>query len=207
MRTLYLANWEYNAARVLSALDKIVEDNGGYLATSWPRPVSTYYIVNRHLSEAIEDIKRKLSRCGEKAKPEYVQRLRDDLEKFTAYDNSPIETIHGDYLYTEFILNGAGYYVQMDRNPFFPHMFMKFHLDDKNKATPCYIEEMPSDWVYDWVYDCFFTYTCSQADVVEAANQIFNTLVQSKFSPIYRRGDTRTKIYTKLEVVSGADKN
>lgn len=203
MKTLYLANWEYNAARVLSALDKIAEDNGGYLATSWPRSVSTYYIVNRHLNEVIKDTKTKLSRCGEKAKPEYVQRLRDNLERFTAYDNSPIETIHGYYLYTEFILDGVGYYVQMAKNPFFPHMFMKFHLDSKNKATPCYIEEMPSDWVY----DCFFTYTCSQADVVEAANQIFNTLIQSKFSPIYHGRDMRTKIYTKLEVVSGADKN
>jgi hypothetical protein len=38
----------------------------------------------------------------------------------------------------------------------------------------------------EWLFDCFFSWNCSDADIKEAANLIFNMLCTAPFSEIMR---------------------
>lgn len=179
MQKRYLTNWSYNAARIFDHLEKIVHNNGGILVSEWNynRPREKYLIENRQLNAAIRekrDFVEKLERLNRPAAPEY----RAELERLEAIDNTPIETYYGDYMYISFLLNDVYYYYQVDRNPFFNFLYNKIPAPGGKLDRNHYSDNDEKQWLY----DCFFSWDCSDADRKEAANMIFNMLMNARFS-------------------------
>lgn len=177
MQKRYLSNWNYNAARIFDNLEKIVHDNGGVLVSdwAWKREREKFLIVRRGLRAAIQE-KREFLEKLEKLNRPAAGTVRAELERLEAIDDAPHETYYGDYRYIQFILNGTYYYYSTDSNPFFPFHYCKaaapgnvvdrntYHYEDKKE----------------WLYDCFFSWDCSEADRIEAANMIFNMLMNAR---------------------------
>ena len=175
----YLTNWSYNAARIFDHLEKIVHDNGGILVSEWNHssPRKKYLIENRTLSAAIrekEEFAEKLERLGRSAATEY----RAELETMKQIDNTPVETYYGDYQYIAFLLNDTYYYYQVDRNPFFEFHYTKIPAPGGKTDRNHYLDNDKKEWLY----DCFFRWDCSDADRKEAANMIFNMLMNARYS-------------------------
>lgn len=176
---LYLSNWEYNASLILTELAKIVLDNGGRV-----KPLNTAIISNRTIEEAIITTRARLERI-EKNKAEnntinfdfYINNLKSDIEKYENIDNEPVEVTHTSYI--SFVLDGMYYYYQVDDNPFFPFYYIKTEIreDGVYSKDACLEEDTKT-----WRHDCFFKFDCSMDDIKEAANMIFDMLVQAKKS-------------------------
>lgn len=141
---LYLGSWEYNAARILSKLAEIVEDNGGRV-----KPLNHAVIQNRN----------------------YSPEEREATE---------IVVTHTSYI--TFVLDGFYYYYQVDSNAFFPFYFTKRPIINEKYSRDAYLDNDPKEWFF----DCFFSKSCCDADVVEAANLIFNMLCNAAPSQICR---------------------
>lgn len=141
---LYLGSWEYNAARILSKLAEIVEDNGGRV-----KPLNHAVIQNRN----------------------YSPEKRETTE---------IVVTHTSYI--NFTLDGFYYYYQVDSNPFFPFYFVKSRIENGKYSRDAYLDNDPKKWFF----DCFFSKTCCNADVTEAANLIYNMLCNAAPSKIHR---------------------
>ena len=176
MEKRYLDNWNYNAARIFDNLEKIVHDNGGVLVSDWAhnRPRPKFEIVRRGLRAAIQkkrDFLEKLEKLNRPAAPT----VRADLERLESIDDAPHVTHYGDYRYIQFILNGFYYYYSVDNNPFFPFHYCK-------AAAPDNVVDRNTYHVGDkkeWLCDCFFSWDCSESDQKEAANIIFNMLMNA----------------------------
>lgn len=179
MQKRYLTNWSYNAARIFDNLEKIVHDNGGILVSEWKRtqPREKYLIQNRTLSAAIHE-KREFVEKLERLERPAGRTEREELERMEAIDNTPRETFYGDYQYIAFTLDGVYFYYQVDRNPFFPFYYTKSNADGGRVDRNTYLDDDKKEWLY----DCFFTWNCSDADCLEAANLIFNMLMNAPFS-------------------------
>lgn len=141
---LYLTAWEYNAARIMTALSKIVYNHGGRV-----KPTKTAIISNRAVTTAIKEI-------------------------------DPITVTHTSYI--TFILDDVHYYYQVDSNPFFEFYYQKTPVISGKYSRDAAIVEDKKEWLY----DCFFGSECSNADVKEASNLIFNMLCNAKNTPIMR---------------------
>jgi hypothetical protein len=94
--------------------------------------------------------------------------------------DEPIQVTHTSYI--TFILDDMYYYYQMDDNPFFPFYRQKTPIKDGKRSKDAYLEEDAKEWQY----DCFFTKNCSEADITEGANLIFNMLCAAEKSGISR---------------------
>jgi len=146
---LRLNSWGYNAARILSALAVIVENNGGEIQySSYDR---TYELTNRSA---------------------------EILEKYRAEANDPIICTHE--IYIKFVYNNDYYYYCIEENPVFDFYFSKYPISDGKYDANRYGMQDKKEWQS----DCFFKCGCSDADITEAANMIFNMLVKSNYGAL-----------------------
>lgn len=177
MEKRYLTNWSYNAARIFDNLEKIVHAAGGVLVSEWDtRPRKMYLIENRTLSGAIRE------------KEEFCERretlnrataaTRAEIEKLKQIDNTPRATYYGDWQYIGFLLNDVYYYYQMDRNPFFDFHYTKVYAPGGVADRNHFLDNDKKEWLF----DCFFSWNCSDADCMEAAQTIFTMLQKAPFS-------------------------
>ena len=160
---LYLTSWNYNAALVLSELAKIVINNGGNV-----KPTKTAIISNRSVDAVIRENENR------------IERLISENESLKGINNEPIKVTHLTYI--NFTIDGVYYSYSVDDNPFFPFYIYKTPIKDgKRSADAAGVEDKK-----EWLFDCFLKMNCSKSDIVEAANIIFNMLINSNNSPIIR---------------------
>lgn len=180
---LYLKSWNYNAACIVSELAKIVINNGGRV-----KPTYHAIISNRTIDSIIKDYSFKLERYknivneghGNEKTKIAIDYVKKELEKMEALNNDPITVSHTSYI--SFTLNGYYYYYQVDDNPFFEFYYSKTPVSNNKYSRDAALMEDKKGWLY----DCFLKVGCSKADIIEAANQIFNMLVSADQSPIIR---------------------
>lgn len=114
---------------------------------------------------------------GGRVKPSRYTALISDREQ----DNG--ETIPAPFTtYITFELDGMIYYFQVDQNPFFPFYFNKTPAKAGKYSRDAGLEEFNKEWLF----DCFWQSNCAQADIIEAANMIFNGLCNAPASQIIR---------------------
>ena len=186
---LYPATWEYNAARILTELAKIITNNGGKV-----KPLKSAIISNRTVDSAKREYKEKIERFTELEKDNHnearaaaIIKYREKLEALEKVNNDPITVTHTSYI--NFVYDGFYYYYQVDNNPFFEFYYHKIPVNNGRYSRDTYLTEDKKEWLF----DCFFSCECSFADVVEAANFIFNMLIQAKPSEIHRE-TTRKRV-------------
>ena len=180
---LYLKSWSYNAACIISELAKIVINNGGRV-----KPTYHAIISNRTIDSAIKDYSFKLERYtnivneghGNEKTKIAIEYVKKELEKMEALNNEPITVSHTSYI--SFMLNGYYYYYQVDDNPFFEFHYIKTPVSNNKYSSDAALVEDKKEWLE----DCFLKIDCSKSDIIEAANQIFNMLVNAGTSPIIR---------------------
>lgn len=92
--------------------------------------------------------------------------------------------------YINFYLDGFVYYIQLDSNPFFPHYFQKIPVNkDLQNKYKYYLEELKTS---DFLYDCLFGFDCSDNEIKEIANLIYNQVLNFKG---YKKATTRRRRY------------
>lgn len=192
--TLYLDNWNYNAALIMDELRKIVSDNGGKI-----KPQKPGNIVKRSLIDAIrknrddaEQVRARLA-SGEVKNAElstaYLERLEKEAAELEAIPNEPRPVSGGTYII--FILDGIYYEFSFDDNPFFEFYYRKTPVINGKYSRDAVGEEINKDFLW----DCFFSATkpATDEDRREAANMIFNQLTTAKNCNI-RRDATRRRV-------------
>lgn len=179
---LYLSNWNYNACRITTALATIVENNNGIV-----KPYKNAIVSNRTLSEAIHDIENKLEKIEAKQlenytekRAVYIETQKQKLEKYKSINNEPITVTHTTWI--SFIFDGMYYSYSMDNNPFFEFYYTKTPVKHGKISRDVYSNKDNKEWLY----DCFLGFGVSDEDIKEAANLIFNMLVNAKNSTPYR---------------------
>lgn len=183
---LYLTSWEYNAARVLARLEKVVSDNGGSVIV---RGYNRYALVSdRTLNACIDDLKSKrdavktaldagLNDGHDAGRRAALQEYSSRLEKYLSFDNTPIRCRW--FTYISFILDGVYYAINLDNNFLFPFTYQKIRLAADNSYTgDYYAETLTKEWQFDSMIRC----GCAQDDINEAAAMLFNSLLSGKFS-------------------------
>lgn len=186
---LYLNNWGYNSARILRELVKIIENNGGEVK---PSICNRYAMVsNRAIDHAIMETRERLEKyerleAGGNRNPdcvEAIKKMRDDLECWEVFDNTPFRADHLGYIH--FVLNGIQYVYNHDDNPFFDFHFNKMPIlkSPEDHYNYCYQVDKK-----EWMFDCLFSLTCSHENIVEIANNIFNMLLSAPMSKRVLRG-------------------
>lgn len=181
---LYLSTWEYNAARVLTELARIVKNNGGTVA-----PKTAALISNRNLEHTVEEYKERLQHLQTLQVERGYNETRAAAivtysEKLQKVDNTPIKT--GCISYLSFVLDG-NYYYQIDENPFFDFYYIKTPV--KSGRRSC--DAIGKNDKKEWVADCFFTSFCTNEEVKTAAGYIFDMLTSAQVSKI--RLDTKQR--------------
>ena len=179
---LYLGTWEYNASRILTELANAVIIRGGRV-----KPLKNAIVSNRSITDAKQEYTEKIERLTELEKTSHnkkrtalIKVYSEKLAELEKVNNEPIKVTHTSYI--NFIHDGFYYYYQMDDNPFFEFYYHKTPVQNGRYSCDTYLTEDNKEWLR----NCFFSYDCSYADVVEAANFIFNMLVSSKPSIICR---------------------
>lgn len=179
---LYLGTWEYNAARILTELAKTVIIRGGRV-----KPLKNAIVSNRSITDAKQEYTEKIEQLTELEKANHnkkraatIKTYSENLEALEKVNNEPIKITHTSYI--NFIYDGFYYYYQMDDNPFFEFYYYKTPVQNGRYSCDTYLTEEKKEWLR----NCFFSYDCGYADMVEAANFIFNMLVQAKPSQIHR---------------------
>lgn len=188
---LYLTTWNYNAAIILSHLAKIVTDNGGRV-----KPMKKAVISNRQRDGAIREYREKIERYTELEKAnhmpkraEAIREYAEKLERLEMINNDPITVSHVSWI--RFVLEDTLYYYQVSDNPFFEFIYSKVPISNGEYSMNYYGMNDKKEWLY----DCFFRMDCSESDIKEAANMIFNMLMNSKFSTKYHdRTARRAKV-------------
>lgn len=91
-------------------------------------------------------------------------------------NTEPIKVLHRGYIL--FVFDGNYYSYNIDENPFCDFFICKYPIEEGNKynANRYAINDKK-----EWVYDCFFSANCPDADIKEAANMIFNILINSNY--------------------------
>lgn len=179
---LYPKTWEYNAARITTELARIVENHGGRVKYGRAAIVS-----NRTISSAIfekentiEKIKAINAENENEKRTIYIKSLENEIETLKQINNDPIKVTHTGYI--QFVFDNNYYYFSTDSNPFFPFHYIKTPVkNNKYSNDACCMEDKK-----EWLYDCFLSWNCSDADIKEGANMIFNMLCNAPFSEIIR---------------------
>ena len=180
---LYLKPWIYNAARIMSELAKIVENNGGRY-----KPTNAAIISDRSCTEKIREYGEKLSLYkrivseghGNEHTLDAIDFMEKEIGRLKKVNTDPIRVTHTTYI--TFILDGFYYYYQVDDNPFFEFLYSKTPVKNGKRSRDAVLEEDKKEWLY----DCFLCSGCAAADIREAANLIFNMLVNAKNSTVIR---------------------
>jgi len=180
---LYFRSWNYNAALILSELAKIVENHGGKVKPTKTAVISNYTVDDS--KREYSDRKKQLENIVAEGRqnPKTLEALEDvtrKLEELEQIDNSPVTVTHTTYI--SFVFDGMLYYYQVDDNPFFPFLYSKTPLRGDRYSRDAALDEDKKEWCF----DCFFRAGCARADIVEAANLIFNSLCNAKPTPIIR---------------------
>lgn len=178
----YPKTWSYNAARILSELAVIVENNGGRV-----KPTKTAVISDRCVDDFKMEYMEKINHLKELEKESHNEKRTnaiinyskklDELEKI---NNDPVRVTHTTYI--DFVIDNIYYYYQLPNNPFFEILYLKTPIKDGKYSKNIYLTEINKDWLY----DCFLKCGCSESDIKEAAYIIFNQLITTKESEIYR---------------------
>jgi len=195
-QTLYLRSIEYNFCRVMNELTKIAEDHGAII-----KPACGGYVVNRSIYEKIEECENRIkaleettpenikdSARVEKAIKAAIENYKAEIEKLRSIKNDPVKV---DRSYIQFVLDNTYYYFSFPDNPFDNSYFVKTPVIDGGKIIKdCYSCDDPKEWFFDsmWRIDC------SRDDIKEAANIIFNMLMNSDYSKKYRDG-RKTRVH------------
>lgn len=179
---LYPATWSYNAARITTALAAIVENAGGRVKYGKAAIISNRSISGTIIekSERLTKIKAINSESGKEARTRAVEILEKEIEELKQIDNAPRRVTHTGYI--TFILDDVYYYYQMDDNPFFDFYYKKTPIKNgQYSKDACSTVDKK-----EWFFDCFFSWNCSDSDIKEAAQLIFNMLCLAPFSRIIR---------------------
>ena len=186
-QTLYPATWEYNALLIINELATVIKNNGGRIRPGY----RAGYIQNRSIDNAIVEYQARAEKIAA-AIDEYcdsdknekrraaLANLNTDIEKLKQIDNTPRRIEHG--LYLSFVIDDSYYYMQLDSNPFFEFYYQKTPIKNGRYSADVYLTELEKSWLY----DCFFKMDCAAADRREAANLIYNILVNAPYSEIHR---------------------
>lgn len=182
-QTYYYSNWKYNAARLLARLESIIENNGGYIAETHAPDYfyhsfqTLYTIHNRTLSSAIREKEEFINRLKELGRNySNVEKELSDLQSIQA---PPVKTRFTTWIH--FMLDGFYYELSFNDNPFFPFHYRKIKTTNDKFTGDYYLEEFTKEWLY----DCFFSFRCSEEDIKEGAQLIFNALLNGKASVEY----------------------
>lgn len=179
---LYPATWEYNGARIISELAKIIEDNNGRVKYG---PAAL--ISNRSIAGAIfekEQRAEKLKAINAENKKEIrsaaIAALEKEIEELKQIGDTPRRVTHTSYI--SFVLNNNYFYYRLDNNPFFEFYYIKTPIKNNKRSLDAAMMEDEKTWLY----DCFFSWKCSDDDIKQAAQLIFNMLCNAPFSDIIR---------------------
>lgn len=187
-KTLYPANWEYNACLIIKELCKVIENHDGRIKPS----DCTIKIVNRSQMEIKREIQKRLDTIQgnldngliemNDRRKEYINDLRQQLIEIDSWDNEPVEITHGTYI--SFILDDVFYYVELAENPYFDFHYRKTPINNGVISCDVYGEDLDKSFLW----DCFISSNQhpAKADFIESANVLFNTLVSAPFSEKYR---------------------
>ena len=188
-QTLYPASWEYNAILIIDELRQVIENNGGVIKPhTWDR---YGFIVNRTLHTAIREKRDRITQIESAiksdankytaARTKYLAELKKEVAELETINNDPVRTLGS--IYVGFRLDNMYYSVSFDDNPFFPFHYVKTPIQGDKISRDACSEELNKN---DWLYDCFLSYDCSAADRREAANLIFNQIINAPRSEIIR---------------------
>lgn len=170
---LYLTNWGYNAARIVSRLAELVTEKGGKV-----KPTHPALITNRTLSGNVAERENHLQRCIDAQARDYTElrerhivAIKAELDSLRLIKNDPIRVTHTTYI--SFVLNDMYYYYQVDDNPFFEFFGSKtpvvHGMYNPHGAVRADLKK--------WCVDDMFRYNFSNIAVDKAANEILAWLV------------------------------
>lgn len=191
MEKRYLSNFNYNSALILTELEKIVKENGGKIVSTWKHDRRPFAVVNRTILETIHDLEKKKEKftCFNKIFPVDME---NKLIEYKTINNDPVTTYYGDFQYIGFSLNGVYYYYQIDRNPFFDFLYAKTPVINNCIYNNHCTKNDPKEWLF----DIFFSCKASDDDRKHAAETIYNMLINSKYTHVYKTTNKMSKLYT-----------
>ena len=176
--TLYFTNWNYNAARILQRLEKLIDDNDGVIASTYEHSFNTLYTLhNRTLSGAIREQAERVQRLEELNRD--ASKAREELEALQAIKCPPIETRFKSWI--EFVLDNVYYHLSFSDNPFFPFHLQKIKVNNLSYTGDFYMEEIKKDWLF----DCLLSFRCTDDEIKEITNLLFNQLQAAPLSGEY----------------------
>ena len=187
---LYLTNWEYNMARVISELARLIQDRGGRCKrlpyamvtnrTNYNKAIelkSNLELYERNIKLFQDTEKRgKLERAIKKTRAEYEQ------AKAVADNEKPVKVEYTSYI--DFVLNDTRYYFQIDNNPFFPVLASKTPVKNGKYSRDAVLSECNTEWAVDEL----ILRSATDTTVKTTAARILEYLTGEKNSPIYRDG-------------------
>lgn len=187
---LYLNSWEYNMARVISELGRIVQERGGRCKPMKYALVSNRQIYNKihELEKDIECYTRNLDLFKDAEKIEklksVIEKKRGELEqlKTEAENETPVKVEYTSYI--DFVLNDTRYYFEIDDNPFFPVHALKTPVKNGKYSRDAYCFEIETPWAVDEL----LLRSATETTVKETARAILEQLASAKNSGIYRDG-------------------
>ena len=179
---LYPKTWEYNAARITTELARIAENNGARVKPSRSAIISNRTLLDakREKADRIAQLKAMNAENEIEIRTAAIKNLQKELDSLERINDEPITVTHAGYI--TFILDDTYYYFGVDSNPFFPFHYIKTPVKNGRYSQDACCEEDKKEWLY----DCFFSWDCSDADIKEGANLIFNMLCKAPFSQIIR---------------------
>lgn len=186
---LYPATWAYNAARITTELAKIVENNNGRVkygraALISNRTITGAIVEKEHRVKQLKEIQ---SGNKKEIRAAAITALEKEINELKQINNDPIRVTHTSYI--SFVLDNNYYSFSMDDNPFFPFYYTKTPVKNNSySGDACGMEDEKT-----WLYDCFFSWNCSDADIKEGAQLIFNMLCNAPYSVI-RRDSRRERV-------------
>ena len=149
---LYLTNWEYNMARVISEMARLIQDRGGRC-----KPLPYAMVTNRtNYNKAIE-LKSRIERLEQNinkySNTELIEKLKTAIEKtraeyeqakMAADNEKPVKVEYTSYI--DFVLNDTRYYFQIDNNPFFPVLASKTPVKNGKYSRDAVLGECNTEW-------------------------------------------------------------
>ena len=183
---LYLTSWQYNCARVMTQLAKLVEAKGGKVKHGY-----TLLVNNRSINEKIREIESHIEgmrKVGEKLNKELdLSKTEAELAALKAIPNEPI-TITQD-LYIVFVLNGIYYYYEANDNPFFDFRYTKTPVVNGKYSSRACSDEMDKTWTRDEM----FGFECSEEVINSAAEALLDMLIKAELS-VKRLESTKQRV-------------
>lgn len=178
--TIYPSSWEYNTCRIINRLANIVIENGGKVKSH-----CKFYIVNRSILEATEDAEKRLEtykkarelRGNNEKLEEAIKETEEKLSTYKAIDNNP--RLVNQSTYISFSINGYYYYLQFDSNPFFDTLYQKVPIINGERSRDYYLEAYNDSNIQK---DCFLFCACTEEEINNAAEIIYNNLINGSIS-------------------------